>query len=167
MRGVAGGRVTLAAAAMLAALAGAAWAQATAPAPAPGPAPAPAPPRTALEPQPIERAFTAPAGRETRFAVFTTIRPDCTSGPLPVIRLIENPLNGSVTVRAGKFRATNVRDCLAMEVPAFIAFYRPKADFDGTDGFLLEVKAQDGKIQRQRFRVTVQGRAPGSDRDRI
>jgi hypothetical protein len=53
-------------------------------------------------------------------------------------------------------RATNVRECLAVEVPSFVAFYRSKPDFSGTDTFLVEVKFADGKIQHQRIRVVVQ-----------
>ena len=115
------------------------------------------------EEQTVERELKAQAGREIRVGTYVSIRPDCTSGPLPAIRLVENPANGAVTVRSGKIRATNVRQCLAVEVPGFVAFYKSKPDFSGTDTFLIEVKFTDGKIQNQRIRVVVQS----SGRDRI
>ena len=50
------------------------------------------------------------------------VQPDCTSGPLPSIRLSAPPTNGKVTVKSAKIKATNYKQCLALEVPGFIAF---------------------------------------------
>jgi hypothetical protein len=119
------------------------------------------PPASAQE-QTVEREVKARAGREIRVGTYFSLRPDCTAGQLPAIRLVENPANGTVAVRSGKVRATNVRQCLAVEVPAFIAFYRSKPDFSGTDTFLIEVKSSAGKIHHQRIRVVVQ--SSGGDR---
>jgi hypothetical protein len=44
------------------------------------------------------------------------------------------------------------RICLALEVPAFVAFYRSRADFVGVDVLTLEVRFPDGKTQVQRIR---------------
>ena len=51
--------------------------------------------------------------------------------------------------------ATNYKQCLAFELPGFIAFYRSRPDFSGTDAFTLEVKFPDGNTQQQRFNVVV------------
>jgi hypothetical protein len=96
-----------------------------------------------------------------RVGVYTNIRPDCTTGALPSIRLATPPAHGKVSVKRGLLKATNYKQCLAMEVPAFIAFYRSAADFDGTDSFELEVSVPGGKKQLLRFR-TVVSRATGS-----
>jgi len=115
-----------------------------------------------VEPQTVEREVKAQAGRQVRVGAYFSLKQDCTPGQLPAIRLVENPANGAVVVRSGKVRATNVRHCLAVEVPAFVAFYRSQPDFSGTDTFLIEVKGADGKIQHQRIRVVVQ--SSGGDR---
>ena len=39
------------------------------------------------------------AGRDIRVLVLTNVRPDCTSGPLPTVRLVTPPANGKITVR--------------------------------------------------------------------
>lgn len=52
----------------------------------------------------IERQLKAAPGRDVRAGVFTDIRPDCTSGPLPAIRLATPPAHGSVTVKRGTLR---------------------------------------------------------------
>jgi len=51
---------------------------------------------------------------------------DCTAGPLPAIRLSVAPEHGTVTVRRATLKATNVKQCVAAALPAFVAFYRPK-----------------------------------------
>ena len=66
----------------------------------------------------VERQLKAAPGRDVRVGVFTDIRPDCTSGPLPAIRLATPPAHGSVNVKRGTLKATNFKQCLAAEVPA-------------------------------------------------
>jgi hypothetical protein len=92
---------------------------------------------------------------EIRVGVYVNIRPDCTSGPLPSIKLTSPPENGKVTVKRARVTATNVKQCLAVEVPAFIAFYRSRADFVGVDVLTLEVTFPGGKTEVQRFSITV------------
>jgi hypothetical protein len=46
---------------------------------------------------PVERDVKVLPGRDARVGVCTTIRPDCTSGPLPAIRLA--PAHGVVSVK--------------------------------------------------------------------
>jgi hypothetical protein len=55
----------------------------------------------------------------------------------------------------GRLRATNIKQCLGLELPAFIAIYRSAQDFIGQDAFTLEVIGAGGKSQIQRVTVTV------------
>jgi hypothetical protein len=103
----------------------------------------------------IERELTAAPGRDVRVGVFTSIRPDCTSGPLPAIKLAGAPAHGTVTVKRAVLRATNVKQCLAIEVPALVAFYRAAQNFSGTDVFDLEISFVGGRKQIQHFRLNV------------
>jgi hypothetical protein len=96
------------------------------------------------------RAGKGPSGRR-----YTDIRPDCTSGPLPAIRLAASPAHGAVAVKRGMLKATNLKQCLATEAPAFVAFYRATLDFRGSDQFALEITWPDGRKQIQRFRIDV------------
>src|SRR5262249_36131936 len=90
--------------------------------------------------QAVNRTANGPSATDIRVGVYANIKPDCTSGPLPSIQLMSPPENGTVTVKQGKVTATNYKQCLAVEVPAFIAFYRSRADFAGVDVLTLEVK---------------------------
>jgi hypothetical protein len=100
-----------------------------------------------------ERQLKAAPGRAERVGVFTDIRPDCT--PLPAIRLATPPAHGSVTVKRGTLKATNIKQCLAIEVPAFVAVYRAGADHCGVDDFELEISLPDGHTRRKSVHVTV------------
>jgi hypothetical protein len=111
----------------------------------------------------IEHQFQVASGRDVRVGIFTDIRPDCTPGPLPAIRLAAAPAHGTVIVKRATLKATNLKQCLAVEVPAFVAFYRAAADFSGADVFELEIGMQDGRKRHERVQVNVT-KSPGVDR---
>lgn len=105
----------------------------------------------------LEREIKAAPGRDVRVGVYTNIRPDCTSGPLPAIRLASAPAHGTVSVKRATLKATNFKQCLAIEVPALVAFYRASAGFDGADDFQLEITFAGGRKELQHFRVSAGG----------
>jgi len=105
--------------------------------------------------QVVNRTVNGQPDTDIRVGVYANVKPDCTSGPLPSIRLASPPENGKVTVKQGKVTVTNYKQCLALEVPAFIAFYHPRADFVGVDVLILEVKLPGGKTEVQKISVTV------------
>jgi len=105
----------------------------------------------------VEHAIKAASGQTVRVGIYTSIRPDCTSGPLPGIRLAHAPAHGIVSVKRATLKATNVKQCLAIDVPAFVAFYRAAANFNGADEFELEVTFAGGRKEIQSFRVSIAG----------
>ena len=109
----------------------------------------------------VNRTASGKPGTDIRVGVYVNVKPDCTSGPLPSIQLVSPPAHGKLTVKQGKITATNYKQCLALEVPAFVAFYRSREDFVGVDVMALEVKFPGGKTQLQRISVTVGTGSPG------
>jgi hypothetical protein len=103
----------------------------------------------------LDREVKATPGRDVRVGIYTSMRADCTAGPLPAIRLSVAPEHGTVTVRRAMLKATNVKQCLAAELPALVAFYRPKANSANEDRFELEVSFAGGRKQIQRFHVII------------
>jgi uncharacterized membrane protein len=103
----------------------------------------------------VDREVKAAPDREVRVGIYTSMRADCTAGPLPAIRLAVAPAHGTVTVRRATLKATNVKQCLGAELPAFVAFYRAGQDFNTDDRFELEVSFAGGRKQIQRFHVTL------------
>ena len=105
----------------------------------------------------VDRQIKGKPETNINAGIFTTVRQDCTAGPLPVVRLVTPPAHGKVTMKQGRLRITNLKQCLGLEVPAFIAIYRSTKDFVGEDNFTLEVTGTSGKSQIQRIIVTVTG----------
>jgi hypothetical protein len=74
--------------------------------------------------------------REVLVGIYTSMRADCAAGSLPAIRL-SVARHRAVTVRRATPKATHVKQCLAAELPAFVALYWPKTDFANDDRFEL------------------------------
>lgn len=111
--------------------------------------------------QVVERIAKGPANKDIRIGLYINVKPDCTSGPLPTIRLATAPQNGKVTVKQGRVKATNYKQCLALEVPGYIALYRSASGFSGSDNLELEVKYSNGRSEIQKITVQVLPEAPG------
>ncbi len=109
----------------------------------------------AQQPTTVERNARGQTAKNIQVGLYINVKPDCSSGPLPTIRLVTPPANGTLTIRRGKVNATNYKQCLALEVPGFIAFYKSKADFIGTDVTTIEVKYPQGRVEIQRITVIV------------
>ena len=43
--------------------------------------------------------------------------------------------HGGTTVKKARVSATNYKQCLALEVTGYVAFYRSQSDFSGNDVF--------------------------------
>ncbi|MDN4986765.1 hypothetical protein QY049_26750 [Bradyrhizobium sp. WYCCWR 13022] len=112
--------------------------------------------------QTVERTIKALPNKDTQIGLYINVRPDCTSGPLPTIRLATSPTSGKVVVKSGKVKATNYKACLALEVPAYIAFYKSPPDFTGNDQLTIEVKYAGGRTEIQKITVSVVG--PGGQK---
>jgi hypothetical protein len=112
----------------------------------------------------VQRDFKSAQGEVTRFGVYINVKPDCTSGPLPQIRLITPPAHGVVRIKRGNIKLTNFKQCVATQVPAFAAFYLPTGSFTGPDEFVLETSTSEGQKQVQHFRVTVSAKPNGEQK---
>jgi uncharacterized membrane protein len=105
----------------------------------------------------VERTVKSVPNKDTQFGVYINVQSDCTSGPLPTIRLVSPPASGKVVVKSAKIKATNYKACLALEVPAYVAFYKSPADFIGNDVMTIEVKFAGGRTEIQKITVNVAG----------
>ena len=105
----------------------------------------------------IERTVKSIPNKDTQIGVYLNVLPDCTSGPLPTIRLVTPPASGKVVVKTAKVKATNYKACLALEVPAFVAFYKSPPEFFGNDVMTIEVKFAGGRTEIQKITVNVAG----------
>jgi hypothetical protein len=109
----------------------------------------------------VERTAKGPSGKPIQVGIYLNVRPDCTGGPLPTIRLTGPPQHGKIMVKKAKVSATNVKQCLALEVPGYVAFYQSRPNFAGVDALTLEVKFPGGRTEIQKITVTVGASFPG------
>jgi hypothetical protein len=116
-----------------------------------------APGRAVAQNQSVERSVRTSPNKDTQIGVYLNVLPDCTSGPLPTIRLVTAPVSGKVVVKSAKVKATNYKACLALEVPAYVAFYKAPAEFLGNDVLTIEVKYPGGRTEIQTITVNVVG----------
>src|SRR3954454_5386613 len=107
--------------------------------------------------QTVERSVKAAPNKDTQIGVYLNVLPDCTSGPLPTIRLASPPSSGKVVVKSAKVKATNYKACLALEVPGYVAFYKSPPEFLGDDILTIEVKYPGGRTELQKITVKVVG----------
>jgi hypothetical protein len=103
----------------------------------------------------VERSAKGPTAKSIQIGVYLNVLPDCTSGVLPALRLITSPSNGTISIKRGKVTATNYKQCLALEVPGFVAFYQSKPDFVGIDMAIIEVRYPQGRTELQRITIKV------------
>ena len=107
--------------------------------------------------QTVDRAVKALPNKDTQIGLYVNVLADCSSGPLPTIRLVSPPNSGKVVVRAVKVKLTNYKACLALEVPAYVAFYKSAPEFLGNDVLVIEVRYQEGRTEIQKITVNVSG----------
>lgn len=93
----------------------------------------------------VERQITAARGQDTRAGVYINTRPDCSSGPLPIIRLVKPPTRGRVIVQRARLNAAKYRQCSGLQAPALLVIYRPATDFEGADEFELSISYPEGR----------------------
>lgn len=105
----------------------------------------------------VERSIRALPNKDTRIGIYLNVQPDCSSGPLPTIRLVTPPGAGKVVVKSAKAKATNYKACLALEVPAYVAYYKSPPEFVGDDSLTIEVKYPSGRTEFQKITVKVSG----------
>jgi hypothetical protein len=111
----------------------------------------------------VQKEVRGKSGKISRIAVFANVQPDCTSGPLPTIRLLNEPEHGKIIVKRAKVSATNVKNCLSLTVPALVMFYQAAAHFQGSDFAVVQLLSADGKTQEQRYTIRVSADAKERD----
>jgi hypothetical protein len=104
-----------------------------------------------------DHAISGPAAKEIQAGWFGNLKADCTSGPVPQARVIDQAQNGLIKLRNGRVRTNSAPNCPNAELPAVVVYYESKPGFIGTDTFTLEVKAESGASSRHKFNVTVAG----------
>jgi hypothetical protein len=70
------------------------------------------------------RSADVVAGKSHRLGVYGNVQKDCTSGPLPTVRVLTPPRHGELNVRSGKLKAGRISRCPKLEATAQGIFYK-------------------------------------------
>lgn len=103
------------------------------------------------------RSTDVVAGKPHRLGVYGNVQKDCTSGPLPTVRVVTPPKHGELHVRSGKLKAGRISRCPTLEAAAQGIFYKPNPTYKGADEISYEVKSASGKVESHTVRITVKG----------
>jgi hypothetical protein len=101
------------------------------------------------------RSAEVVAGKQERLGVYGNVGKDCTSGPLPTIRVMTPPKHGELNVRRGKLKAGRISRCPKLEATAQGVFYKANPSYKGDDEIGYEVRSASGKVENHRVRITV------------
>jgi hypothetical protein len=103
----------------------------------------------------VYRSVDAVAGRTMRLAVVENVAQDCKLGPLPEIKVLTSPKQGSLAVRSGKAKAGTLSRCPNLEVPRQGVFYQAKPKYVGADEVAFEIKRADGRVESVTVKINV------------
>jgi hypothetical protein len=114
----------------------------------------------------VFRNTKAVAGKQTRVGIVGNVTQECTPGPMPEVKMITTPKNGTLAIRTGTLRAGSLKRCPELAVPVRVLFYQAYPTFSGTDELIYEVKHPTGKTQTITTKIDVgaaQTSAPAAD----
>lgn len=106
------------------------------------------------------RSTDVVAGKPHRLGVYGNVQKDCTSGPLPTVRVVTPPKHGELNVRSGKLKAGRISRCPKLEATAQGIFYTASPTYKGADEVSYEVKSASGKVESHTVRITVKEAIP-------
>jgi hypothetical protein len=117
-------------------------------------------PSTVPDAAPIVESRDVFTGSEARIAAMNYLNADCSSGPVPVVRVATPPANGDVrlektTVSANHRATAALSHCNGKPVDAMGVFYTSKGEFTGVDTIILDVDFRHGAIVRYIFKINV------------
>ena len=100
------------------------------------------------------------AGNEARIAAFNFVNADCSSGPVPDLRIIKAPKFGDyrleqITIPIDRSADNSRAACNGKPVNAVGVFYKPKTETTGQDMMIIDVDFRNGTVRRFRYKITV------------
>lgn len=106
------------------------------------------------------RTKTVVSGRQLKLNFFYSVKPDCSSGGRPTIRVTRAPEHGRVPVAENtdfpNFPSSNVRSaCNRRRVPVTTAYYVSQRGFVGTDNVQTEAIFADGSLTQRSYTINV------------
>ncbi|CAO4165317.1 MULTISPECIES: hypothetical protein [Methylorubrum] len=103
----------------------------------------------------VTRSETVPAGKQARLVIVPNLKKDCSTGPMPEIKVTTPPKSGSLITKAGKLKTPAKYRCPNKDAEVQAIFYQPNSGYTGPDGVVVEIKNSDGEVEKRDIRITV------------
>lgn len=99
-------------------------------------------------------------GNESRIAAFNYVNVDCSSGPLPDLRVVTAPAHGAYRLEETTIQVDRKPDdarasCNGKPVSAVAVHYKPTAEFVGSDDLVVDVDFRNGSVRRYIYAISV------------
>jgi hypothetical protein len=85
------------------------------------------------------------SGKVSRIGVYAQGHKDCSPSKLPIVRVVEAPVAGTLTVRPGAVTTSTIAACPNLQVPAQVVSYQGRQGYS-TDHVLFSVTYPNGEI---------------------
>ena len=100
------------------------------------------------------------SGSESRIAAMNFVNSDCSTGPLPEVRVVTPPGSGDVRMEPIKHALNRKKSdhrahCNGKTVDAVAVFYKSKSDFAGADQVILDFDFKHGTVKRYIFAINI------------
>lgn len=114
----------------------------------------------ALAQMTVTRSESVATGKLARIAVAPNLKKDCSTGPVPEVRVTGAPKNGSVVTRTAKAKTPAGYRCPNVEAQVQGVYYKSNDRYTGTDETTFEIKTADGAVERITVKITVGSGTP-------
>lgn len=91
-------------------------------------------------------SFEAEPGKPVQLGYYAQAHNDCSPSKLPIVRIVELPLSGTLTVQSGELKTDRVANCPGLKIPAQIVLYQARDRASGRDHVMYGVTYPDGEI---------------------
>jgi hypothetical protein len=88
-------------------------------------------------------SFEATTAKPVQLGYHASAHKNCTPAPLPVVRVIEAPNSGMLTVRRGELKTEQVAGCPGLKIPAQVVFYQARKIGIAT---IRRIEGQEGPV---------------------
>ena len=100
------------------------------------------------------------SGEESRIGAFNNILTDCSSAPLPAVRIVKAPAKGTVRFNPTRIAidrrpGTPRAHCNGMQAEALGVYYNAPEGFSGVEQMTIDADWRDGKIIRYLYTISV------------
>lgn len=112
----------------------------------------------------VTTKVNAASGKSVRLVIAPNLKRDCSVGPLPEIRIIGAPKNGSLITRAGKVKTPASYRCPSKDAEVQAVFYQSRNGYTGSDEATFEIRTADGSTEKRTVQITV-GSASGTSKE--